>query len=248
MGGKYCTYSISLDTVGTVIQHTMASKKKPRESSPEREHLGWRASSAVPAKKHKPIEGVSGKGVVELQAQLYRTQEHARLRAEGLVDVKDKHVRRKAGVDVASIKNPGVEAREARDKQLQLKITGSGSERLAESSAALQHKALLYERLARGEEDDDHEKYEVEFWRKGPSHQQEEQEQEWLQHGRQQQEPVDTSAAAVAGSGGMMTEDMARWAGRTTAAARLTPQHNITCGGGMAEAIQCLQAACLAFV
>jgi hypothetical protein len=41
--------------------------------------------------------GVSGKGVVELQAQLYRTQEHARLRAEGSVDVKDKHVRRKAG-------------------------------------------------------------------------------------------------------------------------------------------------------
>lgn len=34
---------------------------------------------------------------MELQAQLYRTQEHARLRAEGLVDVKDKHVRRKAG-------------------------------------------------------------------------------------------------------------------------------------------------------
>lgn len=42
--------------------------------------------------------GVSGRGVVELQAQLYRTQEHAKLRADGLVDVKDKHVRRKAGV------------------------------------------------------------------------------------------------------------------------------------------------------
>jgi hypothetical protein len=44
--------------------------------------------------------GVSGKGVVELQAQLYRTQEHARLRAEGLVDVKDKHVPRKAGTAI----------------------------------------------------------------------------------------------------------------------------------------------------
>lgn len=187
----------------------MASKKKSREESPEREHLGWRASSAVPAKKHKLIEGVSGKGVVELQAQLYRTQEHARLRAEGLVDVKDKHVRRKAGIDVASIKNPGVEAREARDKQLQLKTTGSGAERLAESSAALQRKAQLYERLARGEDDDEQERYEVEFWRKGPSHQQEEQEQDWLRHSRQC-EPVDTSAAAVAGSGGMMSEDMAR--------------------------------------
>uniref|UniRef100_A0A383VA82 Uncharacterized protein n=1 Tax=Tetradesmus obliquus TaxID=3088 RepID=A0A383VA82_TETOB len=186
----------------------MASKKKHREESPERENLGWRASSAAPAKKHKPIEGVSGKGVVELQAQLYRSQEHARLRAEGVVDVKDKHVRRKAGIDVASIKNPGVEAREARDKQLQLKSTGSGAERLAESSAALQRKAQLYERLARGDEDDEHERYEVEFWRKGASHQQEEQEQDWLQHGRR--EHVDTSAAAVAGSGGMMSEDMAR--------------------------------------
>jgi hypothetical protein len=35
----------------------MASKKKAREESPEHEHLGWRASSAVPAKKHKLIEG-----------------------------------------------------------------------------------------------------------------------------------------------------------------------------------------------
>jgi hypothetical protein len=49
----------------------------------------------------------------------------------------------------------------------------------------------------------------VEFWRKGPSRQQEELEQEWLRHDRRQ-DPVDTSAAAVAGSGGMMTEDMAR--------------------------------------
>jgi hypothetical protein len=66
-----------------------------------------------------------------------------------------------AGIDVSSIKNPGVEAREARDRQLQLKSTGSGAERLAESNAALQRKAQLYERLARGDEDDEHEKYEV---------------------------------------------------------------------------------------
>jgi hypothetical protein len=57
----------------------------------------------------------------------------------------------------------------------------------------------------------------VEFWRKGPSHQQEEQEQDWLWHGRQQ-DPVDTSAAAVAGSGGMMSEDIARWADTTAGA------------------------------
>lgn len=66
-----------------------------------------------------------------------------------------------AGIDVASIKNPGVEAREARDKQLQLKSRGSGPERLAESSAALQRKSQLYERLARGDVDDEDERYEV---------------------------------------------------------------------------------------
>lgn len=66
-----------------------------------------------------------------------------------------------AGIDVASIKNPGVEAREARDKQLQLKTRGDGQERLAESSAALQRKSQLYERLVRGDVDDEDEKYEV---------------------------------------------------------------------------------------
>lgn len=53
-----------------------------------------------------------------------------------------------AGIDVASIKNKGVEAREARDRELALKSGGSSRERLAESSAALERKAALYERLA----------------------------------------------------------------------------------------------------
>lgn len=53
-----------------------------------------------------------------------------------------------AGIDVASIKNKGVEAREARDKALALKTTGTATERLAESSAALERKAALYDRLA----------------------------------------------------------------------------------------------------
>lgn len=66
-----------------------------------------------------------------------------------------------AGIDVASIKNPGVEAREARDKALQLKTRGEGQERLAESSAALERKSQLYDRSAKGQVDDDDEKYEV---------------------------------------------------------------------------------------
>jgi hypothetical protein len=69
-----------------------------------------------------------------------------------------------AGIDVASIKNKGVEAREARDRELALKSGGSSRERLAESSAALERKAELYERLAAqggtGDDDQD-EQYEV---------------------------------------------------------------------------------------
>lgn len=65
------------------------------------------------------------------------------------------------GIDVASIKNPGVEAREARDKQLQLKTRGEGQERFDESSAALQRKSQLYQRLSKGAVQDDDEKYEV---------------------------------------------------------------------------------------
>lgn len=160
---------------------------------------------------------------MELQAQLYQTQEQARMRADGLPGVQDRHVRRKAGgsgsqvysslracasaiattnmraaaaaaahaennnssselciccrtttttkppaiaagIDVASIKNKGVEAREARDRALALESNGSGAERLAESRAALQRKAALYDRLAAqggtGDDEQD-EKYEV---------------------------------------------------------------------------------------
>eukprot|EP00879_Flechtneria_rotunda_P004695 GHRR01004959.1.p1 GENE.GHRR01004959.1~~GHRR01004959.1.p1 ORF type:complete len:282 (+),score=121.16 GHRR01004959.1:1188-2033(+) len=189
--------------------------KSSKQDSPERENFGWRATSTVPAKKRKLIEGVSGRGVVELQAQLYRAQEHAKLRAEGGVDIRDKHVRRAAGIDVASIKNPGVEAREAHDRQLQLKGQGQGPERLAESSVALQRKAQLYDRLARRDVDDGNQ-YEVEFWRKGPLHEQEAQQQEeldWLRHDlhhEQHPDAVDTAGAAVSGSGTMMSKDMER--------------------------------------
>lgn len=55
----------------------------------------------------------------------------------------------------------------------------------------------------------------VEFWRKGASHEEEQRqrqqqshEQEWLEHDRGG--PVDTAQAAVDGSGDMMTQDMAR--------------------------------------
>lgn len=111
-----------------------------------------------------PPAGVSDAGVVELQAQLYRTQQQVAAWKDSGLDPADKHVRRKAGLDVAALagrSNPGVAARAAADKLELKQTTGEGAERLAASAAALERKAALYERLARGEADDREEAYEV---------------------------------------------------------------------------------------
>jgi hypothetical protein len=114
------------------------SEKEP--PSAPRESYGWLATSAVPAKKRRYIEGarrararaacsslrrpphaarhaattadvagpapspappgVGDKGIVELQAQLYRTQQQAAKWKETL-DPSDRHVRRRAGARAA---------------------------------------------------------------------------------------------------------------------------------------------------
>jgi hypothetical protein len=74
------------------------------------------------------------------------------------------HTHTPSGIDVSSIKNKGVEAREARDRAAAVKATGTGPERLAESAAALERKAALYERLAAqggAGDDEQDDKYEV---------------------------------------------------------------------------------------
>jgi hypothetical protein len=67
-----------------------------------------------------------------------------------------------AGVDVSQLTgraNPGV-ARRAEADRLALKRTaGEGSERLAAAAEALERKAALYGRLARGEERDEEDRY-----------------------------------------------------------------------------------------
>lgn len=70
--------------------------------------------------------GVSNKSILGLQASLYQQQEQARLRKEGVSDVSDRHVRRKAGIDVSLLKsNPGVEARDRNDR-LHIKVRFGG--------------------------------------------------------------------------------------------------------------------------
>ncbi|PNW75356.1 hypothetical protein CHLRE_12g523800v5 [Chlamydomonas reinhardtii] len=99
-------------------------------------------------------------------------------------------------------RNTGVEERDRRDK-LEVKTT---ADRVGECYAALERKAQLYEKLARGELDDEGEQYEVDFLRKGGAAE----EEAGGGEGRRGGDLVDTMLQAVSGTGGMMTADMAR--------------------------------------
>ncbi|GLI58636.1 hypothetical protein VaNZ11_000373 [Volvox africanus] len=174
-----------------------ATTSGKRNRSEERVgNLGWLASSGALPRKRQDIEGVSGSSILELQAQLYQAQENAKLRASGM-DLPD---RRTSGLNVAAFmkgRNAGVEDRDRKDK-LEVKST---ADRMGECYAALERKAQLYEKLARGEVEDDDEHYEVDFLRKGnegPS-------------GRPGLSgELDTMLQAVSGTGGMMSADMQR--------------------------------------
>ncbi|KAH7425943.1 hypothetical protein KP509_11G078600 [Ceratopteris richardii] len=134
------------------------------ETAKERrvESLGWLTESSVMPKKRKVIEGVGASSIIELRAQLYRTQEDARRFKAGDPDAVLHRPRKKT--DTFTKKNAGVEERCNRDK-LQLKAESDGSA----SYAALEKKAQLYEKLVRGEfsDEEDREKYSVDFLRKG---------------------------------------------------------------------------------
>ncbi|CAO2165854.1 unnamed protein product [Urochloa humidicola] len=134
-----------------------APQSQPHPQPPEQqgalrerrmESLGWLTESAVMPKKHKAIEGVGAASILDLKAQLYRTQEEARNpTAPGAV----------------AAAPSGGEFRRAKDK-LELKAVKDGSA----SYAALEKKAELYEKLARGElpDEEDKEKYCVDFFQK----------------------------------------------------------------------------------
>lgn len=128
--------------------------------------LGWLTESGVMPKKQKAIEGVGVSSLLELRAQLYKTQEESKRNKDAAPDV-DLHRARKrnnAPHDIFSNKNSGVEDRAHRDK-LQLKAENDGSI----SYAALEKKAEIYAKLVRGElpDDEENEKYCVDFLRKG---------------------------------------------------------------------------------
>ncbi|WOL20612.1 hypothetical protein Cni_G29417 [Canna indica] len=126
--------------------------------------LGWLTESSVMPKKYKAIEGVGASSIVELKAQLYRSQEEARKAKEAAPDVDFLRAKKKPlPSDIFSHKNTGVDSRANKDK-MELKAVEDGSA----VYAALEKKAELYEKLARGDlpDEEEKEKYCVDFFRK----------------------------------------------------------------------------------
>ena len=86
-------------------------EKRGRESS-RVDSLGWLTESSVMPKKQCAIEGVGPSSIVELRAQLYRTQEDVKRAKELGIEVDA--FRPKKKIDEFLKKNSGVEDRATR--------------------------------------------------------------------------------------------------------------------------------------
>lgn len=88
----------------------------PKEKRERVDSLGWITESAVMPKKQRLIEGVGASSIVELRAQLYRTQKDVQRAKELGVDADV--FRPKKKVDAFLKKNSGVEGRATRCAEL----------------------------------------------------------------------------------------------------------------------------------
>ncbi|KAH7545140.1 hypothetical protein FEM48_Zijuj01G0061700 [Ziziphus jujuba var. spinosa] len=151
------------------------------------ESLGWLTESSIMPKKHRAITGVGASSIMDLKAQLYKSQEDSKKSKElSGPDLQFQRAKMKiVPHDSFSAKNSGVDARALKDK-LELKAVNDGSA----SYAALEKKAEIYDKLMRGElsDEEEQEKYCVDFFGKRI-------EQDQVQQ-TQQNEP---SAAALPG-------------------------------------------------
>ena len=89
-----------------------AGMEEGREKRERVDSLGWLTESAVMPKKQRAIEGVGPSSIVELRAQLYRTQEDVKRAKELGVD--PDVLRPKKKIDAFLKKNAGVEDRATR--------------------------------------------------------------------------------------------------------------------------------------
>ncbi|KAL3616917.1 hypothetical protein CASFOL_039311 [Castilleja foliolosa] len=149
-------------------------ESKPPPQKRAVDSLGWLTESSIMPRKHRVIEGVGASSILELKAQLYKSQEESKRNPKEPIHAVDhsyaQHLevhrakKKIAAHDPNSAKNSGVDARAAKDK-LELKAVQDGSA----SYAALERKAEIYNKLVRGElsDEEDEEKYCVDFFRKG---------------------------------------------------------------------------------
>ncbi|KAL5716333.1 hypothetical protein ACHQM5_018044 [Ranunculus cassubicifolius] len=143
----------------------MSESSEKRKFAAESSSLGWLTESTILPKKHKSIEGVGASSILELKAQLYKTQEESKKSKDLAPDIEFHHAKKKIlPYDVLSQKNSGVDARAHKDK-LEFKAARDGSL----SYAALERKAAIYDKLVSGElpDEEDREKYCVDFFQKG---------------------------------------------------------------------------------
>ncbi|XP_070678047.1 uncharacterized protein [Malus domestica] len=142
-----------------------AEDEEPKKRRMVVESLGWLTESSIMPKKHRAIAGVGASSIMELKAQLYQSQEESKKSKELAGSDIEFHRAKKriTAHDGFSAKNSGVDARAHKDK-LELKAVHDGSA----SYAALERKAALYDKLARGElsDEEDKEKYCVDFFGK----------------------------------------------------------------------------------
>ncbi|KAL3851470.1 hypothetical protein ACJIZ3_013352 [Penstemon smallii] len=154
----------------------MGEEVPPAKKRVAVESLGWITESSIMPRKHRAIEGVGPSSILDLKAQLYKSQEESKRQQKEPIHSADRNYAQQLEVhrakkfisahDSFSNKNSGVEARAAKDK-LELKAVRDGSA----SYAALEKKAELYDKLVRGElsDEEENEKYCVDFFRKGYS-------------------------------------------------------------------------------
>ncbi|KAK7294615.1 hypothetical protein RJT34_17504 [Clitoria ternatea] len=144
----------------------MAGEEEGVKKRAVTDSLGWLTESSIMPKKQRAIEGVGASSLLELKAELYKSQEDSKKTRElAGPDAEYQRAKMKIGPkDAFSAKNSGVDARAHKDK-LELKAVNDGSA----SYAALERKAALYEKLVNGElsDEEDNEKYCVDFFRKG---------------------------------------------------------------------------------
>lgn len=98
---------------GQTERGVMGEEEKKEKKRVVVESLGWLTESSIMPKKHRAIAGVGASSIMELKAQLYRSQEESRKSKEvSGTDLNYHRAKSKISkLDTFSLKNSGVDSR-----------------------------------------------------------------------------------------------------------------------------------------